>query len=96
MTESKFKKQLYEFGIIKEEVTNKMNTKELYIKYKEYDKYVNNSYKNLKQKKLEAKKNLNINAVEKYFILAEVKIGENDIDKEIQIINSFENAKGLK
>ena len=67
--ESEFKKQLTEFGLIKQEKIENSNTKTIYEDYKQYEKELNNA------------------------ILGEINIGTNDINNEVQIINSFENVK---
>ena len=71
--DSEFKKQLSEFGLIKEENIENINTKKLYNSYIKYEKsiYGNN------------------------YINGEINISSKDINKEIQIINSFENSKRM-
>ena len=67
--ESEFKKQLTEFGLIKQEKIENINTKSIIKEYKQYEKELNN------------------------VIIGEINIGTNDINNEVQIINSFENVK---
>ena len=76
--ESEFKKQLIEFGLIKQEKIKNMNTKLLYNEFKKYEEYVKEN--NLKNN----------------IIIGEINISSNDINKDIQIINSFENYKRIK
>jgi len=70
--ESEFKKQLSEFGLIKKEKIENINTKILFNTYEKYEKEINN------------------------VIIGEIDIGQSDINKNIQIINSFENVKTIK
>ena len=76
--ESEFKKQLCEFGLIKEEKIKNINNKILYKEYKKYEKDIeeNNNKNNI--------------------IIGEINISSNDINKDIQIINSFENYKRIE
>ena len=76
--ESEFKKQLIEFGLIKQEKIKNMNTKLLYNEFKKYEEYIKEN--NLKNN----------------IIIGEINISSNDINKDIQIINSFENYKRIK
>ena len=71
--DSEFKKQLSEFGLIKKESIENINSKKLYNSYIQYEKsiYGNN------------------------YINGEINISSKDINKEIQIINSFENSKRM-
>ena len=71
--DSEFKKQLSEFGLIKKENIENIDTKKLYNSYIQYEKsiYGNN------------------------YINGEININSKDINKEIQIINSFENTKRI-
>ena len=78
--ESEFKKQIIDFGLIKPEKIENNNTKNL---FKEYKKYEN-----------DIKKENRINKIkipDKNFIIGEFNIEENDINKDIRIINSYEN-----
>ena len=69
LPDTEFKKQLFEFGLIKRFET--MKTKELKESFVNYSNIVNKNN----------------------FIIGQIKIESNDIDKDIQIINSFEKAK---
>ena len=71
---SEFKNQLSEFGLVKTEKIENINTKTLYSEYKKYEK------------DLEENNNK---------ITSEINISSNDINKDIQIINSFENYKRM-
>ena len=70
--DSEFKKQLTDFGLIKKEKIEKINTKLLINIYQQYKKEISN------------------------FITGEIDIGQEDINKNIQIVNSFENVKTVK
>ena len=70
--DSEFKRQLTEFGLIKKEKIENINTKKLFNVYKQYEEEINN------------------------FIIGEIDIGQEDISKNIQIVNSFENVKKIK
>ena len=72
-----FKKELYESGIIKKDIFDKINNKMLYNNYKQSENEFNNN---------------NINNI----ILGEINISSDDINKDIQIINSLENSKKIK
>ena len=69
--DSEFKKQLSEFGLIKKEKIENINTKSICEDYKQYEQEINN------------------------IIIGKININPNDICKEIQIINSFENVKRI-
>ena len=69
--DSEFKKQLSEFGLIKKEKIENINTKSICEDYKQYKQEINN------------------------IIIGKININPNDICKEIQIINSFENVKRI-
>jgi len=75
--DNEFKRQLCEFGLIKEEKIKDINTRVLYNEYKKYEKDIeeNNRKNNI--------------------IIGEINISSNNIDKDIQIINSFENVKRI-
>ena len=73
--DSEFKKQLSEFGLIKKEKIEDINTKILYNEYKRYEKDIEENNK------------------ENNIIIGEIYISSDDINKDIQIINSFENYK---
>ena len=76
--ESEFKKQLCEFGLIKEEKIKNINNKILYKEYKKYEKDIEE------------------NNIKNNIIIGEINISSNDINKDIQIINSFENFKRME
>ena len=59
---------------------NNQTIKKIYNKYKKYENEINN--------------NMNINT-NNNIIIGEINIGPNDINKDIQIINSFENYKRI-
>ena len=89
-----FKKQLYEFGFIDEKLIENLNTKSLYELYKKYsgkeedEKEVEKKDKKIELKKEEKKKKNNNN-----FIVGDIYINYCDINKDIQIINTFENSE---
>ena len=108
--ESEYKNQLSEFGLIKKEKIQKINTEILYNSYKKYEKEINkielnkdiqiiNSFETSKR---ESSK-INLENESKYenekeiienMIIGEIDIkNKNEINKDIQIINSFENFK---
>ena len=74
--DSEFKKQLFEYGLIKteKEKEEKRDSDSAFSEklYKNYIKEINN---------------------EKNFIISEVNISSEDINKDIQIINSYENYR---
>ena len=74
--DSEFKKQLFEYGLIKteKEKEEKRDSDSAFSEklYKNYIKEINN---------------------EKSFIISEVNISSEDINKDIQIINSYENYR---
>ena len=74
--DSEFKKQLFEYGLIKKEKEKeeKRDSDSAFSEklYKNYIKEINN---------------------EKNFIISEVNISSEDINKDIQIINSYENYR---
>ena len=72
-----FKNLLSESGLIKKESLQKINTKKLYFSFKEKFE------KNFKEKVIH-KNNI---------IIGEINIKREDINKDIQIINSYENVK---
>ena len=84
--DSEFKKQLCETGLIKKEKIEKINTKILYNNYKQYEKEIkeNNNRKKITD---------NITNKNDNFIIGEIKIKLDDINKDINIINSFENSQ---
>ena len=69
LPESKFKKQLFEFGLITKK--EKLTVSDLNEAQETYENIVNDNN----------------------FIIGEINITPNNINKEIQIINSFENVK---
>ena len=77
LPDSEFKKHLIEFGLIKKEKMDNMNTKLLYEEYIKYKKAVG-EYQ-----------------LEENIIRGEINIGLVDVNKDIQIINSFENVKRI-
>ena len=81
--DSEFKKQLCETGLIKKEKLQKINTVILYKNYKQYEKEINDN--DLKSDKI-IDKNSN-------FVIGKIKIKLDDINKDIHIINSFENCQ---
>jgi len=81
--ESEFKKQLIEFGLIEPETIKTININGLYNQYKLYEDYIK-------------KKNMKNKHPKNNYILGEIKISSNDINKDIQIINSFENFKRIE
>ena len=79
---SKFKEKLEDFGLIKKEILKKINIKKIYNEFKKYESEIN-------QKNISATTNkINI-------ITGEINIKHEDINKPIQIINSYENKKRM-
>ena len=74
--DSEFKKQIIDFGLIKPEKSN--NVKILFDNYKIYKDEINKNNKFNDYKKSN-------------FIIADFIINEKDINKDIQIINSYDN-----
>ena len=72
--DSEFKHQLTELGLIKKEIIEKINIKNLYNEYNKYEKNINNE-----------------NNIGKNIIKGIINIGKDDLNKDIQIINSYEN-----
>ena len=68
----------------------KINTKILYNNYKQYEKEIKENNKRKKIKKLNSD---NITNKNDNFIIGEIKIKLDDINKDINIINSFENSQ---
>ena len=83
--ECEFKRQLEEFGLIRPERIKNLNTKTLYDDYQRYEEEIEEN-----NKKNRIKKNIKNN-----IIIGEINISQNDINKDIQIINSFENYKKI-
>ena len=77
LPDSEFKKQLIEFGLIEKEKKEQNNSSSTSLE-NEYQKYI---------KEIIKEKNID----EKNIIISEVSIGADDINKDIQIINSYEN-----
>ena len=75
--DSEFKKQIEDFGLIKKEKIQTINTKQIYKEFKKYEKEIK-------------KKELNNNT-----IIGEIYIKPEDVGKDIQIINSYENYKRI-
>ena len=107
LPDSEFKKQLSEFGLVNKQKIESLNIKTIYNIYKKYEKEVNeikiheNNDIIKDQKKLiennnviEDDKSLIINYLNnKNIIFGEININSEDINKDIQIINSYENFK---
>ena len=79
LPDSEFKKQLIEFGLIGKEKKEQNNSLPTSLE-NEYQKYI---------KEITKEKNID----EKNMIISEVNIGADDINKDIQIINSYENYR---
>ena len=69
-----------EFGLIKKNIIGKINTRKIYKEYKKYENEIKN----------------NNNNIEVSVIKAEINIKPDDVGKNIQIINSYENIKKIK
>ena len=80
LPESEFKNQLNESRLIEEEKLEEINTKTLYDTFKQYEKDIK-------------KNNININNDILNYIVGEISIGADEVNKDIRIINSFENVK---
>ena len=88
--ESEFKRQLSEFGLIKPEKINNLNTKILYNEYQKYEEEIEEN------NRINRAKNNIKNNTKNNIIIGEINISQNDINKDIQIINSFENNKRIE
>ena len=79
---SKFKEKLEDFGLIKKEILKKINIKKIYNEFKKYESEINQR---------------NISTITKKIniITGEINIKHEDINKPIQIINSYENKKRM-
>ena len=82
--DSKFKKHLEDFGLIKKEKIKKINIKKVYNEFKKYENEIN-------------QRNINNNTTTNKIniITGEINIKHEDINKSIQIINSYENKKRM-
>ena len=85
--DTKFKNKLIEAGLVKKEKVEKINKIILYSNYKQYEKDFNKA-----QPKITLKKPYSIND-NRNFIIGEIDIKPDNINKSIRIINSFENFK---
>jgi len=84
--DTEFKKQICEVGLIKKEKVENINTKILYNNFKQYEIDMNNNNEN----KLKSNNNINNN---QNIIFGEIYIDPFYINKNVSIINSFENWK---
>ena len=80
--DSKFKKHLEDFGLIKKEILKKINIKKIYNEFKKYESEIN-------------QKNISTTTNKINIITGEINIKHEDINKPIQIINSYENKKRM-
>ena len=88
ISNSEFKKQLFETGLINNENNEKINTQTLYRSFKTYEKEI----KEINEKK-EIKVVNESYDNQKNEIVGEINIHKYNINTKILIINSFENAK---
>ena len=79
---SKFKEKLEDFGLIKKEILKKINIKKIYNEFKKYESEIN-------------QKNISTTTNKINIITGEINIKHEDINKSIQIINSYENKKRM-
>ena len=79
---SKFKEKLEDFGLIKKEILKKINIKKIYNEFKKYESEIN-------------QKNISTTTNKINIITGEINIKHEDINKPIQIINSYENKKRM-
>lgn len=106
--DSEFKKQLCDFGLIKKTEIQKINTSKLYKSFKKYEIEIKENSKNKKTDiktnvKIDIDENddnllqiiskVNYNNEFNNIIVGVINICKDDVHKEIQIINSYENAK---
>ena len=98
LPDSEFKRQLSEYGLIKKEKIENIKTKILYDCFKIYEKSVKevNLPENGRiETEVIKKTEFNITSQKFYekknIIIGEIYINQDDINKDIQIINSFEN-----
>ena len=99
--DSEFKKYLCEFGLIRPERIKNINPKKL---YKEYKKYEEDIEKENEEDTEEENENDNEKVIEEHieenknkknYIIGEINITSNNVNEEVQIINSFENRKRI-
>ena len=79
---SKFKEKLEDFGLIKKEILKKINIKKIYNEFKKYESEIN-------------QRNISTTTNKINIITGEINIKHEDINKPIQIINSYENKKRM-
>ena len=92
--DSEFKKQLIECGLIKKEKIENINPKSLLNNFKKFENDIKNN-KNPDEIIIinkDSKKNSNKTNI----ITGEIYIGQENVNKDIQIINSFENYQRSK
>ena len=78
LPEDDYKKQLSEAGLIKKEKIETINNKKIIETFEQYKKDDNN--------------NNTTDNIQKDIIIGKIKIEKKDINKDIQIINSYENS----
>jgi len=101
LPDSEFKRQLSEFGLIKKEKIENVNSKVLYNSFEAYEKKIDEIKipdNNIDEKKenINKKNNEEKNGIinnEENSIIGEINIQPFDKYKNIQIINSFENVQ---
>ena len=97
LPDSEFKRQLSEFGLIKIETIENIKTNILFNSFKTYEKSVkevNLPEDGRIETEVIKKKEFNITSqkfFDKNIIIGEIYINQEDINTDIQIINSFEN-----
>ena len=89
--DSEFKKQLIECGLIKKEQIENINSKSLLNNFKKFEDDIKNN--KIKDEEIKMNNNVNENKNENNIniITGEINITSENINKDIQIINSFEN-----
>ena len=87
LPDTEFKKDLINCGLIQEDKIQNISAKSLIKNFKKYESEMNKTNNNCKKYESEMNKTNN------NCIAGEIIIGRNDINKKIQIINSFENIK---
>ena len=88
---SEFKDEITKTGLVNKETIENKTIKQI---FKEYDEYKNKLDDNNKNNE-KIKNNINVNYITKNCIIGEIYIKEEDINKDIRIINSIENSGKL-
>ena len=91
---TEFRKQIEEFGLIKTE--EYQTIKIIYRNFKKYANEINNIKNDNDDNNKDNKDDNDNNVDDGNHIVGEINIGSNDVNKDILIINSYENYKRIK